>query len=332
MDIQQKQNLKTLIEQQLNYQSTPDIQIRKLSGGAIQENWSIDAVDQDWSIVLRKNADTVVEASSDRVQEYQLLSRLFELGIQVPKPLYFSAKDNFLHSDFFMMQKISGVTEGHKLVRLKNPELQKKIVMDIGRHLARIHQIKRDSKLEKILEYPDTKNYLTGLICELTQQLENLQRARPILEFALQWMQKNQPSVDEIVLVHGDYRTGNLMIEEGQVNGILDWEFTHWGDRREDIGWFTAQCWRFGQNQALAGGIGEYEDFMRAYAELNDIYIPEFEMKFWHVLAHVRWAIVAMQQSDRNLNHSFYSLELALTEFLVPQLEKNILDLIGDKT
>lgn len=332
MDLQQKQNLKTLIQQQLHYRLARDIHIHKLSGGAIQENWAIASSEQDWAIVLRKNADTVVDASSDRAQEYQLLRRLFEFGIQVPEPLYFSAKDNFLNSDFFMMQKISGVTEGHKLVRLKQPELQKKIVQDIGRHLARIHQIQHDQELEKILPYPDSKNYLTNLIQQLTQQLENLKRARPIVEFALQWMQKHQPSVDEIVLVHGDYRTGNLMIEDDHISGILDWEFTHWGDRREDIGWFTAKCWRFGQNQALAGGIGDYEDFMRAYAEENDIYIPEFEMKFWHVLAHVRWAIVAMQQSDRNLNHFPYSLELALTEFLVPQLEKNILDLIGDRT
>lgn len=331
MDVQQQHDLKHLIEQQLHYCVASNIQITKLSGGAIQENWSIDCVEQDWAIVLRKNADTVVEASSDRAQEYQLLRRLFELGIQVPQPLYFSAKDNFLHSDFFMMQKIAGVTEGHKLVRLKQPALQKQIVMDIGRHLARIHQIQCDPKLEQILSYPNAEHYLSTLIQDLTQQLDHLRRARPILEFALQWMQQHLPQVDEIVLVHGDYRTGNVMIKEGQVNGILDWEFTHWGDRREDIGWLTAKCWRFGQDHAIAGGIGDYEDFMRGYAEVSDVYIPEFEMQFWHVLAHVRWAIVAMQQSDRNLDTPVRSLELALTEFLVPQLEHNILDLIGDK-
>ncbi|KFB62644.1 hypothetical protein GQ86_12665, partial [Acinetobacter baumannii] len=62
-----------------------------------------------------------------------------------------------------------------------------------------------------------------------------------------------------------------------------------------------------------------------------DIYIPEFEMKFWHVLSHVRWAIIAMQQSDRNNEMDTPSLELALTEFLVPRLEKNILEILGEK-
>ncbi len=54
-------------------------------------------------------------------------------------------------------------------------------------------------------------------------------------------------------------------------------------------------------------------------------------MKFWHVLSHVRWAIIAMQQSDRNNEMDTPSLELALTEFLVPRLEKNILEILGEK-
>lgn len=70
---------------------------------------------------------------------------------------------------------------------------------------------------------------------------------------------------------------------------------------------------------------------MQAYAQQADIFIPEFELKYWHVLAHVQWAIIAMQQANRNLNNSQPSLELALTAFLIPQLEKNILDIIGDK-
>ncbi|MFX8860340.1 phosphotransferase, partial [Acinetobacter baumannii] len=89
------------------------------------------------------------------------------------------------------------------------------------------------------------------------------------------------------VLVHGDYRIGNIMINGDQISGILDWEFTQWGDRREDLGWFTSKCWRFGQDENIAGGIGSYKDFAKAYAEISDIYIPEFEMKFWHVLSHV---------------------------------------------
>lgn len=333
MDGLQLQNLRNLLEKHLNFTTDLPMNIKKLSGGAIQENWAISGkLDQeDYEIVLRKNAATVVDASSGRQQEYELLKRLYELNICVPQPLLFEKKDNFLNSEFFVMNKISGVAEGHKLVRLNQPDLQCKILQDIGHKLAAIHLIESDPEIERIIQKPPKENYLNQLTEDLQEQLLKLREPRPILEFALSWMKQEQPETDDLVIVHGDYRTGNIMIDHDHVSGILDWEFTHWGDRREDIGWFTSKCWRFGKDAQVAGGIGSYKDFMQAYSQVSDIYIPEFELKFWHVLSHVRWAIIAIQQANRNLSNARPSLELALTAFLVPQLEKNILDIIGDK-
>lgn len=333
MDGLQLQNLRNLLEKHLNFTTDLPMNIKKLSGGAIQENWAISGkLDQeDYEIVLRKNAATVVDASSGRQQEYELLKRLYELNICVPQPLLFEKKDNFLNSEFFVMNKISGVAEGHKLVRLNQPDLQCKILQDIGHKLAAIHLIESDPEIERIIQKPPKENYLNQLTEDLQEQLLKLSEPRPILEFALSWMKQEQPETDDLVIVHGDYRTGNIMIDHDHVSGILDWEFTHWGDRREDIGWFTSKCWRFGKDAQVAGGIGSYKDFMQAYSQVSDIYIPEFELKYWHVLSHVRWAIIAIQQANRNLSNARPSLELALTAFLVPQLEKNILDIIGDK-
>lgn len=39
-----------------------------MSGGAIQENWLVQS--EDFALVLRKNAESSVEASSDREQEF----------------------------------------------------------------------------------------------------------------------------------------------------------------------------------------------------------------------------------------------------------------------
>ena len=333
MDGTQLQALQTLLLHKLDIHTASPMPIKKLSGGAIQENWAIQGQrgHADYEIVLRKNAETSVEASSDRKQEYDLLQRLYELNVRVPEPLLFQSKGDTLNSDFFVMQKITGIAEGHKLVRLNQPELQVTILQDIGQRLADLHAISADAEIEKIIPKPIKADYLNQSIELLQSHLHKLNQHRPILEFALNWMQQHQPVIDDLVLVHGDYRTGNIMIDHDHVSGILDWEFAHWGDRREDIGWFTAKCWRFGQNAQVAGGIGAYKDFMQAYAERADVFIPEFELKFWHILAHVRWAIIALQQANRNLDNTEPSLELALTAFLVPQLEKNILDILGDK-
>ena len=265
MDGLQLQNLRNLLEKHLNFTTDLPMNIKKLSGGAIQENWAISGkLDQeDYEIVLRKNAATVVDASSGRQQEYELLKRLYELNICVPQPLLFEKKDNFLNSEFFVMNKISGVAEGHKLVRLNQPDLQCKILQDIGHELAAIHLIESDPEIERIIQKPPKENYLNQLTEGLHEQLLKLREPRPILEFALSWMKQEQPETDDLVIVHGDYRTGNIMIDHDHVSGILDWEFTHWGDRREDIGWFTSKCWRFGKDaQILCRLIPKFRIFI----------------------------------------------------------------------
>ena len=46
-------------------------------------------------------------------------------------------------------------------------------------------------------------------------------------------------------------------------------------------------------------------------------------------MAHVRWAIIALQQAQRHLSGDEPSLEPALTSHLVPGLELEILQLTG---
>lgn len=329
MDTYRINQLKALLEQQLNLEVTDRLKVVKMSGGAIQENWLIQ--DDSFALVLRKNSEASVSVSSDREQEYRLLSRLHQLGIKVPEPIYFNQAPNFLNSDFFIMQKINGMAEGHKLVRLADVDIRKNITQDIGKSLASIHKVPLDDELTAFLPKPNKDNYLADKIQSFKEHLDSLQATNPILEYAIDWMADNLPSIDELVLVHGDFRTGNIMIENDHVSGILDWEFTQWGDRREDIGWFTAKCWRFGQDKNVAGGIGSYEDFSQAYTDVCGIHVPEAELTFWHVLSHVRWAIIAIQQSKRNEDMEIPSLELALTEFMVPKLEKNILDILGSE-
>ena len=42
-------------------------------------------------------------------------------------------------------------------------------------------------------------------------------------------------------------------------------------------------------------------------------------------MAHVRWAVIACQQAARHVSGEQLSLELALTQHLVPELELEIL-------
>src|SRR5690625_1470706 len=40
------------------------------------------------------------------------------------------------------------------------------------------------------------------------------------------------------VLVHGDYRLGNMLCQDTEPNALIDWEIWSAGDPRVEIGWF----------------------------------------------------------------------------------------------
>jgi aminoglycoside phosphotransferase (APT) family kinase protein len=128
--------------------------------------------------------------------------------------------------------------------------------------------------------------------------------------------------------VHQDFRTGNYLVDERGLIAILDWEFCTWGDPMVDIGWFCARCWRFGATDQEAGGIASREPFYRGYEAAAGRTVDPHAVHYWEVMAHVRWAVIALQQAARHLSGAEPSLELALTGRILPELELEILNLV----
>src|SRR5690606_21853689 len=63
----------------------------------------------------------------------------------------------------------------------------------------------------------------------------------PVVAEALGWLRANAPADGGLVLLHGDYRLGNWLVERAgaatRLTGILDWEMVHLGDPVEDLAW-----------------------------------------------------------------------------------------------
>jgi aminoglycoside phosphotransferase (APT) family kinase protein len=200
------------------------------------------------------------------------------------------------------------------------------LAQELGANLARLHTITPPRpELDFLPLYED--NPALRSVTAYRAYLDTLEETFPVLEWGLRWCELKAPRCERIVLLHRDYRTGNYMVDEGRLCGVLDWEFTGWGDPREDIGWFTARCWRFGQPECEAGGIGSVQDFLAGYAAVAGRTFSREELTYWQVMAHLRWAIIALQQAQRHLSGQERSLELALTGRMVAELELEILEL-----
>ncbi len=309
--------------------------LEPLSGGAIQQNFLLDVeiaggpFAGSLKAVLRTDAPTRLAASLSRAREFQVLKAAHAAGVTVPQPLWRGGGEGNL--DFFIMGRVAGTAAGHKLVR-DETIAGKALVERIGKEMALIHAI--DPAGLDFLESPQPSPALYW-VNRLRRFLDEMDPPQPVIEWGLRWLERNAPGPasektakrTEIVLCHHDLRTGNTMVAGGELTGILDWEFAGLGDPMEDLGWYCAKCWRFGADDRQAGGMGRREDFYAAYEKQSGRAIDRQRVFYWEVMAHARWAVIALQQADRFLTGGEESLELALTAHVVPALELEILNM-----
>jgi aminoglycoside phosphotransferase (APT) family kinase protein len=305
-----------------------------LAGGAIQENWALEVELSDGpmagrhALVLRTDAASGVAVSRSRPEEFALIRAAHAAGVAVPEPLWIGTDPDVLGKPFFLMRKVEGVAAGHRLV--KDPGFaidRKRLVERLGEELAKIHALKPPQPGLEFLGAP-SPHPAEDRIADYRAHLDGMGLARPVLEYGLAWAERHARKPELVTLTHQDYRTGNYLVNAGGLAAILDWEFAAWGDPDSDIGWFCARCWRFGAVEREAGGIGARADFVGAYERASGRRVDASRVRFWELMAHIRWAVIALQQAERHLSGREPSLELALTGRIPAELELEALRLI----
>jgi aminoglycoside phosphotransferase (APT) family kinase protein len=299
----------------------------KLSGGAIQENHALDvafeggAFEGTQAFVLRTDAPSGVEVSHARAEEFQLLQCAYAKGVCVPEALWACADTDVYERPFYVMRRVSGTAEGHRLVKdqavIDNGD---SLVAHLGAQLAKIHSITPKNQTFDFLTIPEPTPAMGG-ITRFRGFVDALPGDYPTIEWGLRWLEKHAPKDVDLVLIHHDFRIGNLMMDSGILTGILDWEFAEWSDYHEDLAWFCARCWRFGNFEKEAGGIGNRLAFYDGYQEMSGRRIDPEQIYFWEVYAHMRWAVIAIQQGVRHSSGEERSLHLALTGRVCAELE-----------
>ena len=84
-------------------------------------------------------------------------------------------------------------------------------------------------------------------------------------------------------------------------------------------------CWRFGNRDKPAGGIGSREAFYRGYEMASGREIDPKRVYFWEVFAHIRWSIIAIQQGRRFSDGGERTLDIVLTGRRPAEIDYEIL-------
>ena len=139
----------------------------------------------------------------------------------------------------------------------------------------------------------------------------------PVLDAAFAWLKANPVATDRVVIVHGDYRSGNYLYDENGIIAMLDWEMAHLGDPMEDLGWASMMFW--GRDE-LAGGLMEREAFYRLYEQKSGHQVDRERLFFYQVLGNAKMAVICLTGIRDFVERRTSDSVMPFLELLLPQL------------
>jgi aminoglycoside phosphotransferase (APT) family kinase protein len=287
-----------------------------LAGGASKEAWAVDA-DGEKLLVRRAAVGVIHRHTLSLAQEFEVLRAAFEAGVKVPKPLLYI--EDLDEREAFVMERLDGETIGRRIVRKEElAGARAALPVQMADELAKIHAIPAASL-----------PFLPAAHLErMVDELDEVGEPHPAIELGLWWLRENRPPAREPVVVHGDFRIGNLVVREDGLAGVLDWEFAHVDDPVRDLAFSLVRAWRFGVPDKRLGGIGDAEPYVERYNELTGLDVQPEELDYWELAGNVGWAIGCLTQMQRHLSGLDRSVELAILGRLGAEVEYEIVNLL----
>lgn len=295
----------------------PDMRVtdfRPLAGGFGKETilLTVSGRALDGPIVIRRDPIVAtVDNDCHRVAlEYPVIRAAFERGFPAPEALWVDTEHRLLPgADFLVMRMSPGRTGGN--VFRSTEALSDSLMEVLGRGVGALHALPPLVELDNLTNSiradlwdqpigPVTRRYIEDW---RSYFLANSHNPSPALMALYDWVLDNVPDAPgRPVLVHGDIGFHNMLIDEGRLSALVDWEFAHIGDPAEDMGSI-----RNVMSEAV------WPDIVRHYIAAGGSEIAPDRLHFFRIWQHVRNASASNLAMGKFQSGEIPDLKLAYT-------------------
>jgi aminoglycoside phosphotransferase (APT) family kinase protein len=271
---------------------------QRLTGGAVMESWRFEAGDD--AFVLRRAPSLAFMEGRPygHSTEAALIEAARTKGVTAPEVVALLEEGDGLGSGF-VMRALPGAADPKAILACDNPS---GLLREAARDLARIHSLGQ-------ADIPDGVPVMDyrAAIADLKVQFLEAGGDRPIIALGLRWLEDNvslvshpqppQAGGEQMVLNHGDYRMGNLLVQGSRLTGVIDWELSHFGDPHEDLAFGCMAVWRFARYDRPALGLGSLADYFAAYEAESGRSVDPARFRFWTIYRTVWWALGCLKMA-----------------------------------
>lgn len=232
--------------------------------------------------------------------EYEALAALSRVpGLPIPQVYEHSDDVGILGAPFLITQRVPGDTPTPwSGADARGEAANQSLGRDFADALGAIHAFDwTGTPLAAWADGPD------GVINEKTTALHETrywtQHARlgdgptpPQMHYAMRWLEAHAPEAERITIVHGDYRVGNFLQQDGRITAILDWELVHLGDPHADLAWAGLRTFAAGTTRV--GGLIDREDFYHRWQERTGLHVRAEVVRYYEVMVQFKMAAMLM--------------------------------------
>ncbi|MEK9821142.1 MAG: phosphotransferase family protein [Gammaproteobacteria bacterium] len=279
----------------------PPLEFSLIAGGHSNLTYRCEDVAGNAYVLRRPPMGHVLESAHDMGREHKIIDALKDAAVPVPKN-YGLCKDKSVNdADFYVMEFIDGLVLNDSTVSVQLSDTDRRTISeDVAEILCQLHAINPDHV--GLGDLGRKEAYLARQINRWVKQWEASKTDEiPAMEESCRILQERMPEQVGATIVHGDYRLGNMIVRDGRVQAILDWELCTLGDPLADVGyilnnWVTAdEVPEMGENDmspTAVGGFFTRDEFTDFYASKTGRDLSE--INYYRAFSH--WRLAAIGQ------------------------------------
>lgn len=228
------------------------LEVRQFEGGQSNPTFALRAGRREF--VLRKQPPGHLLPSAHQVdREYRVMHALADTDVPVPKMYALCEDVEVIGTKFYVMEKVAGRVFTDLLLPSLPKHQRRELYRDLARVLAALHNV--DYRTVGLEDFGRPGNYIGRQVSRWSKQyLASQTESIEAMDRLMEWLPAHMPDGDETVIVHGDYRLGNMIVHptEPRISAVLDWELSTLGHPLADLGYV---CMDYHSDSYVSAGL-----------------------------------------------------------------------------
>ncbi len=215
----------------------PPLLFSLIAGGHSNLTYRFEDASGAAYVLRRPPLGHVLESAHDMAREHRIVSALAASSVPVAPTFALCEDPEINGAPFYIMGYVEGSVLHDTAAAGQLSESQRReLGFDVIDVLAQLHMTDPDQV--GLGQLGRKEAYIARQLKRWNKQWEASKTEEvPQMEAVSRLLEEKMPEQIGTAIVHGDFRLGNMMVADGRIAAVLDWELCTLGDPLADVGY-----------------------------------------------------------------------------------------------